>query len=487
MDRLPRQHASQGVEPVLIWIRPKRINMEQQFQDASNFNPAACAMLVVMVGLIWALPRRYAICPLLIIICVMPLGQRLVLFDLHFQFFRLVLLLGAVRVFIKGEMARLALNRTDKMFMWWAVLTVLLGTMAKPSSELFINRAGDAYNALGSYFFVRCVLVDFEDIVISVRALAWLSLPVAVLMVVEKTTGHNLLSVFGGVPEITMVREGHLRCQGAFRHPILAGCFGAAQIPLFMGLWFYRQEGRWLAVAAMASAIVIAVTASSSGALMAVLAAMVGLGLWRWRGYMRVLRWGTVLVILGLALVMQAPVWYLFAKLSAVTGGSGWHRAYLIDQTIAHFDEWWLFGTTYTAHWGPGGQVIAADPNMMDITNHYVMEAVKGGVVKLGLFLAIIIRSFGSVGRRLHAEEAQSPARFLVWALGVSLFVHCLSFLSIPYFDQSIVVWYWLLAAISGMDLVPGARNAPARLAEQGSEGPGSPAPGLETMARDSS
>jgi hypothetical protein len=456
-----------------------------QIQDTSNFNPLAFALLVVMVGLIWALPRRYAVCPLLIIVCLIPMGQELVLSGLHFHFFRVLLLVGAVRVFVKGEMSRLVLTRTDKIFMWWAILTVLLGTMAKPSTELFINRLGDAYNALGCYFFVRCVLVDFEDIVTSVRVLAWLSLPVAMLMVVEKTTAHNLLSVLGGVPEITFIREGHLRCQGAFRHPILAGCFGAAQIPLFVGLWFYRQEDRWLAVAGIASAAVIAVTASSSGALMAVMAAMVGLGLWRWRAYMRVLRWGIILVILGLALVMQAPVWYLFAKLSNIVGGTGWHRAWLLDQTIAHFNEWWLFGTTYTAHWGPAGEVIAADPNMMDITNHYVMEGVKGGLLKLVLFIVIIVRCFGSVGRRLHAEEAESPGRFLVWALGVSLFVHCLSFLSITYFDQSIVVWYWLLAVISGMDPAPDARNAPARLAEQGSESHGSPPSGLETMARD--
>lgn len=131
--------------------------------------------------------------------------------------------------------------------------------------------------------------------------------------------------------------------------------------------------------------------------------------------------------------------------------------------------------------------MIVADTDMMDITNHYVMEAVKGGVVKLGLFLAIVIRCFGSVGRRLHAEEAESPAQFLVWAVGVSLFVHCLSFLSITYWDQSIVVWYWLLAVISGIDVVPGARNAPAPFAEQHSEGHSSSASGLETMARDPS
>ncbi len=32
--------------------------------------------------------------------------------------------------------------------------------------------------------------------------------------------------------------------------------------------------------------------------------------------------------------------------------------------------------------------------------------------------------------------------------MGATLFAHCLSFTSVPYFDQIIVIWYWLLAVI---------------------------------------
>jgi hypothetical protein len=447
--------------------------MEEQIQQASNFNPLAFGLLVALVGLIWWLPRRFAVCPLLIMTCLMPMGQVMVLMGLNFHLFRILLLVGGLRVLVKGEAARLVTTRTDKLMACWAVATVL-GTMSKPSMALFVSRSGDVYNAIGCYFFVRCVIVSFEDIVTSVRALAFLSLPVAVLMVVEKATAHNLLSVFGGVPSVTDIRDGHLRCQGAFRHPILAGTFGATQFPLFAALWFYRPRYRRLAVAAVISSLLIVVAASSSGALMALFAGMVGLTLWKWRRYMRSIRRGAVVAIIGLALVMKAPVWYLFARLSDVTGGTGWHRAYLIDQTIAHFDEWWLFGTTYTAHWGPGGQVIAADPNMMDITNHFVMEGVKGGVLKLALFIAMIVGCFRRVGRWIRVAGAKSPAKIFVWAMGVSLFAHCLSFMSVPYFDQSIMVWFWLLAAISSLSCFPlakavdgvGARRSPAKASQ---------------------
>ena len=427
--------------------------MEQPVQDTSNISALVAVVLLVMAYFIWSLPRRFAVCPLLVMVCLMPEGQQLILFGLHFPLFRLLLLVGVLRIVVKGEAARIVWTTADRLFVWWVVVTIICGTLSKPSIELFVNRSGDAYNAAACYFFVRSVVLDFEDIVTGMRTLAFVSVPLAAMMLVEKTTGHNLLSVFGGVPEITVVRDGHLRSQGAFRHPILAGTFGATQVPLFAALWFYRSKYRLLAVAGTISALVITITATTSGALMALGGAMGGLALWKRRTSLRAIGFASIIATLGLSLVMNAPIWYLMARLSDLFGGGGWHRAYLLDQAFSHFNEWWLFGTTYTAHWGPAGETIAADPNMMDITNHYVMEGVKGGVLKLGFFLAIIVTCFKRLGQLLRIEPAKSgsPAAFLVWTLGVSLFAHCISFISITYFDQLIIVWFWLLAVISSI------------------------------------
>lgn len=423
--------------------------MEQPLQDTSNINWIALVALLILAYLIWSLPRRLAICPLLIMTCLMPLGQRLVIFGLNFYLFRLMLLVGAFRIVAKGELRQLVVTGTDKIFICWILVSVVFGTLAKPSMELLINRLGDAYNAVGCYFFVRCVLVDFEDFVTSVRTLAWLSLPLAGFMLVEKVTGHNPFSLFGGVPDLTPVRDGHIRSQGAFRHAILAGTFGATQWPLFVALWFFRREYRRLAFGAAMACLVIAASASSSGALMALAAGMAGMAMWKFRAFLKVLRRVAIFGLIVLALVMKAPVWYLFDRLGSIIGGTGWYRSFLIDQTIAHFNEWWLFGTTYTAHWAPSGEVTPGDPNMMDITNHYIVQGVSGGMLKLILFLAIIVASFKSVGRWLEVEDTEPPAQLLVWSAGVSLFAHCLSFVSATYFDQIVVVWYWILALIS--------------------------------------
>jgi hypothetical protein len=433
--------------------------MEEQIQDVSNLNPTALGLLLVLVCLILVLPRRHAFSPVLIMVGLVPMGQQIVIAGLHFHLFRILLLSGILRVIIRGEAAQLKLTGIDKMFICWVIVSIVFGTLSKPSMELFINRLGDAYNAFGCYFFVRCVIVTLEDAVISIRTLALISLPIAALMLVEKTTSHNLLSVLGGVPEITAVRDGHLRCQGAFRHPIMAGIFGATQFPLYVALWRYNPRNRLLAFVAMIASFIIVVSATSSGAVMGIAAGIGGLVLWKWRKFMRLIRWGALVTILGLAIVMEAPVWYLIAKLSNVIGGTGWHRAFLIDQAVAHFNEWWLFGTTYTVHWS-GGDAIATDPDMMDITNHYIMEGVKGGALKLGLFIAMIIGCFRSIGRRLRIEAPNTPEEFVVWTIGVSFFSHCLSFISANYFDQVIVVWYWLQAIICGIGgASPSLRN----------------------------
>jgi hypothetical protein len=422
--------------------------MEDQLQEAAGFNLLAFVVLLALTYWTWVLPRRLAMVPLLVMTCLMPLGQQLVLFGLHFFLFRVLLLVGILRVCTRGEARQLVWIGLDKLFVWWVIVSIVFGTLVAPSIDLFRSRLGDAYNALGCYFFIRCVVVDFDDLMVIVRVLAWLSLVVAGLMVVEKVTGHNPFAVFG-VPALTLLRNGHLRCQGAFRHPILAGSFGAAQLPLFVGFWVYRPQHRRLAAAGILAVLVIVATSCSSGALLAAAAAVGGLGMWKWRQHLRLFRWATVITIVALALVMKAPVWYLLDRVSGIVGGGGWHRAYLIDQAIGHLNEWWLFGTTYTAHWGPGGEVNTDDSNMMDITNQYIVEGVKGGLLKLVLFLAIIFQCFKGIGRQMRTERLEPRVVFLLWCLGVSLVTHCVSFVSTSYFDQTILIWYWLLATIA--------------------------------------
>ena len=429
--------------------------MGAMFQDSSSVQPVGVLFLIGMVILTLSLSRRNAVIPLLITTCYMPLGQSFLVAGLNFQFFRIVLLAGWCRALSRGEAGHLKLTPIDRLFICWAGATLVMGTLGEPSFGRLINRFGEVYNAVGVYFLIRCWLRNLEDVMGAIRFMGWMILPLAVSMIVEKFTTRNVFSVFGGVPEHTFVRDGKLRCQGAFRHPIMAGTYAATLLPFFVALWF-KSRRDWLpALVGAGSAVVATVAAASSGPLLALVSVCAGFGLWHFRFQMRLFRWGVVLLLLALAAVMNAPIWYIGARISEFSGGgSGWWRSYVIDQAVGHFGEWWLVGSTYTAHWAPAGIVLSIDQNNMDITNNYISEGLGGGILKLGLFLAIIVKCFKTIGRwTRRANGVVFAQRIFVWSIGVSLAAHCVSFVSVSYFDQIVVMWYWLLAVISMLSL----------------------------------
>ena len=79
------------------------------------------------------------------------------------------------------------------------------------------------------------------------RAPSSSAIPTAIIFLNEARTGRNLFAAFGGVPSLTDMREGKLRCSGAFGNSILAGCFWASLIPLMAARGFQPGANRALA------------------------------------------------------------------------------------------------------------------------------------------------------------------------------------------------------------------------------------------------
>jgi hypothetical protein len=376
----------------------------------------------------------------------MTLGQVLMIGPLHFTIFRIVILVGLIRIFFRREIVGIKLNAIDKVLIIWVLTSSVFYIILRGgSSESIIYRLGASYNAMGIYFITRALVWSFEDIVHAIKMLGIIIIPLAVLFIVEWTTGRNLFSVFGGVSELTGVRDGRLRCQGPFQHPIMSGTFGATALPLFIGLWAYTIQYRRLAAGAIVAATIIVFTSSSSGPLLAYVASVIGLMFWVFRSQMRLIRWGLVFSLMALHLVMKAPVWFLIARISELIGGGGWHRSALIDAAIRHFNEWWLIGTAYTAHWMPTG--LAIDPNNTDITNQFIGEGVNGGLISMCLFIWLIVKCFKAVGDTAHDETVFSrPEQFMIWSIGCALLSHVASLFSVSYFDQIIIFWYLVIA-----------------------------------------
>ena len=397
----------------------------------------ACTLLAGM--LILVLPRKLALSPLLVAAIFIPMQQRIVIASIDFYMLRLLLLFGCVRVFLRSEYGNLMLQLVDGVIILFSISGTLFYSLLWGTSEAVTYRLGMAFDILSAYFLFRCMITDWPGLLIAIKVLAFVCVTVALAMLVERITAHNLFAIFGGVPETTVMRDGRLRCQGAFAHPILAGTFGATLLPMILALWWQRDVSRWIPVIGSIAATVITVTSSSSGPVLSWMAAVGAMCLWPLRHRLSIIRLGIVYTLIGLHFVMDAPVWALFMRVKVFGASTSYHRFHLFDQFINHFDDWWVMGVKSTEEWGY---------YLFDVTNQFVRIAVDGGLVTFILFLAVIWLSFSNAGRALRMQPSHATQR-LIWGLGAALFAHVVSFMGVSYFDQIIVIWYMLLAMIT--------------------------------------
>jgi hypothetical protein len=396
--------------------------------------------VTLLLGLaLLVLPRKYALLPVLALTCFMTMGQRVMVVGLNFTMIRILILFGWMRLILRGELRGMRLHTMDYVVLVWAAVGVAAHSLLYLTSEAMVYRLGQAYNAVGTYFLFRYMIRSWDDIQRVLKMLAAFVIPLAAMMIIEKFSGRNVFASFGGVPEISEIRQGVIRCQGPFGHSILAGTFGAALIPIFIAMTRQRKGSRMLSWLALIAASIVAMTGGSSGPIMACAFGVLGFCFWPIRRHMRVVRWSIVGMLLCLQAVMKAPIWFLIARVSVFNGSTGYHRSFLIQQAIMNFNEWWLFGTKSTAHWGY---------EMIDLTNQYLRQGVEGGVLTMALFITIIVLAFRNVGVGVR-HQSDRNVRLIIWSMGCALVVHVFSFISVSYFDQNFVVWYMLLAVIA--------------------------------------
>jgi hypothetical protein len=403
-------------------------------------HPIALVVTLIAGVLILALPRRHAIIPFLAAAIFIPLQQQIVVATLDFHMLRVLILFGWARLLIRSEFGGLKINAIDIILILWAVARIISYTLLWQTESALINRLGGSFDAIGIFFLMRHFIRDFADIEFVFKALIIICLPLAVAMLIERATGRNAFAIFGGVPEVTLIRDGRMRCQGAFKHPILAGTFGASLLPLFLSLWWRENKGKGFAIVGAVIATFISANTSSSGPAIALLCGLAAMGLWLFRKLMAVIAWLMVCGMFALQIVMDAPIWALMWRVKVFGASTSYHRYYLFDQFIRHFNDWWLVGTTTYASWGR---------QLFDMTNQFARIGVEGGIVTLLLFVALIVLCFRKLGNTVYGMEEQRGTQICLWALGASLFAHVVSFFGVSYFDQIIVIWYMLLALIS--------------------------------------
>jgi hypothetical protein len=415
--------------------------------NASVIHPAILIAMILSIILIFVLPRRFIVIPVLLMTFLSPWGQQLYIAGVHLFVPRILILFALLRVaFINPNSPKSRFaggwSPLDTVFVLWLIFrAATFIILFQGDSGAIIYESGFIWDVLGGYILLRWLIQTEDDIVRVVKVFAAVALVCGVAMVNEKLRGQNVFGYLGSLPLTPEIREGSIRAQGPFAHPILAGTFGITLVPLFWWLWHSRKT-KLFAILGFIGSTLMMLTCASSTPLFGYLACFIGLAFWPLRNRMRLFRWGVALALVAVHLVMKAPVWFLIARVDLIAGNSGYHRAELIDQCIRHFSDWWLIGTTASGTWGF---------DMWDLSNQFVAEAETGGILTFICFVLIISRSFSRIGnaRKIAENQKDTKQEWFMWFLGISLFAHVVSYFGISYYDNVKIYWCAYLAIVA--------------------------------------
>jgi hypothetical protein len=413
--------------------------------DSSNMHPVVLAMtLLAVLATLW-FPKKYALVPLIVVAFLTPWGQQLSL-GVHFFAHRIVIIAGLIRLLHTKLSTQSALFVPKLQLIDKAILALII---VHTTAYILLYRTGGAITyesgflleAAGGYLFCRYCIQDQQAVLQVVKTLAIVAALLSLCMGIEFLTRTNVFSYINNYPILDEIRRGRVRAQGTFANSITSGTFGATLLPLFFWLWKCTKE-KLLGAVGLVAAAVIAVTSMSGTGVMTFVGGILALCLWPIRKKMRILRWGIVILVLLLAVVMKAPVWFIIARFDVI-GGHGWDRAHLIDLAVRHFFDWALLGTKDNATWGFV---------TWDQCDEYVFQAESGGITCFFLFMYILTRGFDMIGRARKRVEGRRQEWFF-WCMGAVLFAHVMGFWGIDYFDRIRVWWYLFLAMIPAATL----------------------------------
>jgi hypothetical protein len=155
-----------------------------------------------------------------------------------------------------------------------------------------------------------------------------------------------------------------------------------------------------------------------------------------------------------LAIIMDAPIWYLLTRIGSFTGGDSFHRSALLDIAFKNLDKWWLAGMPIldTADWLPYTNNFTA---AVDMTNHFLIFGITAGLGSMFLFVALLTQGFKNLGRAMgtirSGRHTVNELEYLFWGIAVMLLVHVVNFFGISYWDQSNIVWFMHLAIVASL------------------------------------
>jgi hypothetical protein len=425
----------------------------------SIISPIVAVILAIAIVLILILPRKWVIAPFLIAFFSIPIDEVLVVGGVHFTALRILILVMLARrlTFSRNEKYPGGINSIDWFVILWSISAAIAFFLEFPGKPALIQGFGDLVDTTGGYLAVRSLVSGLDGVRYTIKILAIICTMLGIGMLYEQIGHVNVFDAMAGLPTLIQLKNGHIRSQGTLGS-IAAGVFSGVLIPLFIWQWS-EKKSRIVAIGGLVGAALMVFTSFSSTSQLAVMGSVMGLAFWPLRKKMRLIRWGIVSILVGLDMVMKAPVWALIARVDLTGSSSGYQRYQLVDMTIRHFSMWWLIGTPDYVNWGW---------DSWDLCNQFAAVALTGGLLTLLLYIGIFQRGFSALGNARKGVDGDRTQEWLLWCFGSALVATVVAHFGINYMAQLIMGFFPLVACISVV--VFEAKQATEPLAESPGE-----------------
>jgi len=400
--------------------------------------------------------------------------------------------LTAPRIVIMGLLLRCMLDPAImKRYRWNAVdLAVIAVTlcqigagMATSEWDVIVqNRAGAFFDTAGLYFVARFLVRSSDDFLHLCKWLLVIAAPLAVLGVLQSTTGFNpwgSLTLRGDLShatptpwEIENMRYGLYRARVNFYTAIVFGFFFFLVAACGASLWrTVKRRQRPLVAVGLAFALVGIMSSLSTGALMG--AAFAGPLI---VGYPFRRHWkiglGVVITAIVAVDILSNRAWYeVAASYLTFNEATALYRIGLVKEAFSTgMAGHWVFGYGLQAGFETI-QTSAVNWEHTDITNHYIFELILFGLVGLVpwiIMVGLAIRRLVVAWRRAHS----AALRWVLWCVGATMTGVIASMMSACWEGQAYTLFYMVLAVCANAPLLARVDAARHQAAPRPAAGP---------------
>jgi len=387
--------------------------------------------------------REHVVVPLIIAMCFLPADISIKIATLDFYAVRVVALISLLKMFIGHDYGRIRANKIDRLFFLYNVLGSIIYIIASHHKlGAFIYKSGTFVDSILLYIVLRNAIYSKDSLRLIIKTFSICVIILLPFTIFEFYSANNLFSILGR--SAISMRDGEVRAAATFSHSILFGSFSAAIIPI---LWAdYNIQKKKVTLLSIFSCLFFVFASSSSGPIVSLMGVVFFLIFFRWKQYAALLARFMLLMALAIHFIREKPLWHLiYVRLSIKVSSTGLHRYVLMEAAVKEFWNWWLLGygdispEWHIKYWS------YTHAKFTDVTNHYLLEGVRGGFFTMLLFILLCYRVIKILGAYSNSQKKVED-QWLWWGFNVMMIAHCITFLSVAYFGQITMLLYLTIA-----------------------------------------